>query len=657
MSKLNGTSGLIRDGRLGAAAAIAASALFASSALATTYTWTRGAGNNNWDNGLNWTSDDPEVAPPPVPNTPPEGHVNDLRFTVPVTGSATTTPRITTTANPVEFYVTNSFYFGPEFNPNNGTSFTIGGSSNIVPELYLGAGGITTFNDNYSVNFNSSSSTSLFRLNLTADQTWAVHAPALSTGARTLTMNSVIAGEATVTKEGVGILVLRDASPDWSGGIILNEGVIRTGSVGHQLHFGTGAVTHSTENDVSITSSLVGGQGEARIFQNDFILGNSGQINFGGSFDIHFGENSTITLLNDKRIGISHTSEVRGTITGDGGINKHSGGTLVLMTANSFTGGLTAVNGTVRVTHSQGLGAGSSPVSIQDGAVLELDGGISVDARPLVIAGSGLEVEEPATPAGALRNTSGNNTWGGGLAVAGPDSLVAVEAGSLNFGGGVTDVSTEADGSLRKIGPGLLSVQQVQAQGLHVDEGTVRLAGANQTSQVSDLSIAGGAAVDLAAGSLRVVNGDVSAIHALVASGNAGGWTGSGINSSTAAADGQFAVGVAPDAADVLVRLTYGGDASLDGAVTIADLGILAANWQQSGKHWFEGDFNFDQQVTIADLGILAANWQKGAGGGMSFEEALAMFDVFEGVVVPEPSVLGVLLLGSAGTLLRRRRL
>jgi hypothetical protein len=96
------------------------------------------------------------------------------------------------------------------------------------------------------------------------------------------------------------------------------------------------------------------------------------------------------------------------------------------------------------------------------------------------------------------------------------------------------------------------------------------------------------------------------------------------------------------------------GDANLSSSVTIADLGILAANWQQTDRFWEHGDFNFDGVVNIADLGILAGNWQAGTGGGMSFQEALAMFDVFEGVVVPEPAAAG--LLGMAGLMALRRR-
>jgi uncharacterized membrane protein len=96
------------------------------------------------------------------------------------------------------------------------------------------------------------------------------------------------------------------------------------------------------------------------------------------------------------------------------------------------------------------------------------------------------------------------------------------------------------------------------------------------------------------------------------------------------------------------------GDANRDGVVNIADLGILAANWQQQGRFWDDGDFNRDGTVNIADLGILAANWQAGANAGVTFPEAMAAFDTFDGVTIPEPSALAAIAL--AGLILRRRR-
>jgi hypothetical protein len=53
------------------------------------------------------------------------------------------------------------------------------------------------------------------------------------------------------------------------------------------------------------------------------------------------------------------------------------------------------------------------------------------------------------------------------------------------------------------------------------------------------------------------------------------------------------------------------GDADRDQVVDIDDLGILATNWQGTGKTFSQGDFNYDHVVDITDLGILATNWQK----------------------------------------------
>jgi hypothetical protein len=84
------------------------------------------------------------------------------------------------------------------------------------------------------------------------------------------------------------------------------------------------------------------------------------------------------------------------------------------------------------------------------------------------------------------------------------------------------------------------------------------------------------------------------------------------------------------------------GDANADGRVDIADLGVLAANWQASDRRWMHGDFNYDGKVDIADLGVMASYWQRS--NELSFSEAMAAFDVFDRTVVPEPAAAGVLL-------------
>ena len=110
-----------------------------------------------------------------------------------------------------------------------------------------------------------------------------------------------------------------------------------------------------------------------------------------------------------------------------------------------------------------------------------------------------------------------------------------------------------------------------------------------------------------------------------------GAWSGQGLTSSTAGAStfpgktslgwldnngGQFAnfAGQPVDNTSILIKYTYAGDATLDGQVDVADLGVLASYWQSSGE-WSEGDFDYTAFVDINDLGILASNWQAGVGG------------------------------------------
>jgi hypothetical protein len=162
-----------------------------------------------------------------------------------------------------------------------------------------------------------------------------------------------------------------------------------------------------------------------------------------------------------------------------------------------------------------------------------------------------------------------------------------------------------------------------------------------------------------------VEEGHFLALHNRVRWASDSGWDGTvGISSSSIADNPGRTVGIVQEGDGARIRFTWVGDANLDGMVTIADLSILAANWQRGVDDgqtvfWGHGDFNYDGRVNIADLSLLAANWQAGVpagapGSDMSFAEAMAMFDVFDGIVIPEPASLG--LAGLAGLLFLRRR-
>jgi hypothetical protein len=118
-----------------------------------------------------------------------------------------------------------------------------------------------------------------------------------------------------------------------------------------------------------------------------------------------------------------------------------------------------------------------------------------------------------------------------------------------------------------------------------------------------------------------------AALRQLLLSGrNGGAWNGLGLVSSSAAAEtglgyaeatelfSSFPAGLGAqsvDATSIIVRHTLLGDANLDRSVDVADLGILASNWQGSDRTFGQGDFNYDSVVDVADLGLAATNWQK----------------------------------------------
>jgi len=85
------------------------------------------------------------------------------------------------------------------------------------------------------------------------------------------------------------------------------------------------------------------------------------------------------------------------------------------------------------------------------------------------------------------------------------------------------------------------------------------------------------------------------------------------------------------------------GDANNDGTVDDLDAKTLADNWGKlNGADWTMGDFNADGKVNALDASIMAANWGYGTNG--------------ESTVVPEPTVLALLLALVAPVVLTRRR-
>jgi autotransporter-associated beta strand protein len=348
-------------------------------ARATTFTWARTGSSGSWATAANWTGGAAPAADPLA-----DGVVQDLVFS-----SETASNQSNQLANS---YTINSIAYANTTNTSTiNTTQTTTAPPGIV--LNLGAGGITANNLNYSANLGNTSSA--WTLNLTANQTWTTNAPNPGSGAKTVGVVVPITGKA-ITKEGPGILILPKRSENWQGDangvtVYLNNGTIRTGGAPNdplKYQFGTGIVVNESANDVAISASSVSneGGGSLRVFDNTFRLGGTGQIGFGGSYDVTFSASSKWVLTGNKTISLGNggvsatppTSQnvyaMNGQITGDFGFTKLGTGTLVLTgSSNTYTGETMINSGSISVADLGKLGTGS--VRVNRGSLVVSDVG------------------------------------------------------------------------------------------------------------------------------------------------------------------------------------------------------------------------------------------------------------------------------------------
>jgi hypothetical protein len=211
--------------------------------------------------------------------------------------------------------------------------------------------------------------------------------------------------------------------------------------------------------------------------------------------------------------------------------------------------------------------------------------------------------------------------------------------------------------------------------------GTLRLAPGGGMTTLSALTVQTGATLDITNNTIGINygapgNSPVAAIEAALAHGYSGGnWTGTGINSSTAAAgtigqvlsvgyaDGNVDIGTPAAANQVLIKFTLAGDALLNGTVNFNDLDIVGQHLNTTGNDWVQGNFNYDPNgvVNFNDLDIIAQNLNKSLndssdslGGTIMPLGQSASLAISNSIALPEPSALALVM--CAATLAARRR-
>lgn len=251
-------------------------------------------------------------------------------------------------------------------------------------------------------------------------------APAVQSGA--------ISGSFNLTKTGWGMLRLSGDNSGYSGTTTLAEGFL---FLGHDNALGTGAL-RMEENTVLFNSG-------PRTIDNAIVLDADGMV-----------------VINTS--GASMT--LNGVVSGIGTLQKEGENTLILNSANTYSGGTQLNNGTIVAGNDDALGTGS--VQLYSAGRLTIDSGVSVSN----------DIE--------LTGIASNN---------GELSVTSEEIG--RYYGNITERT--AGLGYTKSGGGVLEVFGTNTHtGLtHIAEGTLIAASAGALSQLSDVQIDSGAVLEL----------------------------------------------------------------------------------------------------------------------------------------------------------------
>jgi hypothetical protein len=167
----------------------------------------------------------------------------------------------------------------------------------------------------------------------------------------------------------------------------------------------------------------------------------------------------------------------------------------------------------------------------------------------------------------------------------------------------------------------------IDIAGLAINGGTLQLAAGTGFSTITSLSISGNGTIDMTNNGLYIDFGSASdpitTIAGYLKSGyNSGAWTGTGIDSSSAAVNPSYALGYADGIDGVVSGLITGqieiaytlyGDANLDFSVNGADFTILSGNFNDYVLGWDKGDFNYSNTVNGEDFTLMSGNFNQNA--------------------------------------------
>jgi len=304
-----------------------------------------------------------------------------------------------------------------------------------------------------------------------------------------------------------------------------------------------------------------------------------------------------VALANTLTVDVAGAGDlltISGVLSGSNYLKKAGPGTLALAGDNTYSGGTTIEGGTLKVE--------------SDDAFVECGNGLLVNGSTamLDLNGHSITVGAVGLIDGSIHSATAATLTG---------SSYVVLNGTIDVGLG-DNAATMMKGTSGVV---TLSGQNAYSGLTTVYEGQLTFAGPNAWNPSVWNPIRDGAGADIRDGKLVLdytdnTNSDpASAVLSILHTGYGDSPRFASaqlhIHSSTAAAN-STALGWSDDATghQVTIARTLYADATLDGAVNLADYGIVINNYNHAGG-WAQGDFNYDGMIGLADYGYIINNY------------------------------------------------
>ncbi len=532
-----------------------------------------------------------------------------------------------------------------------GTSMT---SGSVTGTLTLGGGTVTvgtlTMSTNsVSINSNASNGDASSTLTISGSGTNTIttmtmgtlsvtNTTALSSGSSDATATVNVSGGATT----IGTLTMganNSAATTVTANTATSALNISGGAVTVTNNLTMAQTTLRAANAATATISITGGSLTVggSILYTDGLGTESNTVTLnGGLLDMtagSIGASSALVTFNAQSGTLRNLSE----LNGGGALTKTTTGTLILDTANSYTGATAVSAGVLAISNGGALGGTTNGTSVAAGGTLSMSGDITVTGESLSLAAG-------AGGSATLNNQSGNNTWTGNLTVdTGSDAsnraVLNSDAGKLTVSGNV-GLTGSQDFVLRGDGNGEISGQITGSQRLFkssVGTGTWILSGNNSSTFTGKTSVGNGALQISSESNLGATPGSFAANQLTLGGGSTNGRL---ITTGTMALSANRGVTVAAG----------GGTFETASATTLTVNSVITGNGaltKEGGGTLIFTAVNTNTGTTTVNAGVLGGTGSVGGDLAVASGGTLA-----PGVGAGQFTVTGNLTVSSGGTLL-----